>query len=530
MRLFLLLVLLTGSCTFKKNNQKLKGHDELYSEPSTPKLIELEPHEKRIVIASTNDVHGAYSAGKIKLKDQHNNDSQYIPVGGKDVMASYFSILRETYQNVVLVDSGDIFRNGTNVKAVKDFYQSNKYDAVTVGLRDFNLKVSSKIGNNLNMFQKFANGNKVPLLLSNLYELKTARGIEWEGTQSHLLKDVDGLKVGIIGLVPDDIVSKTPINNRVGLFVENMLQSTLRHARLMRSLGADLIVVLTHQGVDCGNALAEEQKIPLKKVNFDPKREKICDTSSPLGEYLERLPPDLVDVVIGGRNHQKTANYINGTLVMSGFPDGASFNYAEFVIDTKANRIVPEKTVVHQPVMFCSEFFKETNDCFPEDSTVDHKKRIPATFLGKPVTPPATEAKEKSKTTFNLKKLPDNLKVMGADISYLPESSGETQLMVVYLKGSELLKVLEEDFNRERKDLWQPNPYKLSGNELSLFVGGSEISLNKNYKILTDIESVQNHRFLLKKMNNLDVTVFMNHSWITVGEDSVSTQMAAQVR
>lgn len=531
MRLFLFVVLLVSSCTFKKNNQKLKGHDELYSEPSEPKLLELESHEKRIVIASTNDVHGDYAPEKIKLTDQHNPGQQSISIGGKDVMASYFSILRDTYKNVVLVDSGDIFRNGTNVKAIKDFYQSNKYDAVTVGLRDFNLKVSSKIGNNVRLFQKFSENNKVPLLISNLYELKTARGIEWEGTQSHLLKDVDGLKVGIIGLVPDDIVSKTPVNNRVGLFVENMLQSTLRHARLMRSLGADLIVVLTHQGIACGNALADEQKIPLKKVNFDPKREKICDMNSPLGDYLERLPPDLVDVVISGRNHQKTANYINGTLVLSGFPDGMSFNYAEFVIDTKANKIVPEKTIVHQPVMFCSEFFKETNDCFPEDTTVDHKKRIPATFLGKTVTPLSmAPSKEERKTTLNFKHLPQSLKSMGADLSYLPESSGETQLMVVYMKGKELLQVLEEDFNRERKNVWHPYPFRLAGNELSVFVGGSEINLNKNYKILTDIESVQNHRHLLKKMNDLDVTVFMNHSWSSMELDSVSTQMAAQAR
>lgn len=531
MKLLLVSLLIIGSCSFKKNNQKKKGHDELYSEPSAPKLIELEPHEKRLVIASTNDIHGKYSPQLIRFEDEHNDGKQSISIGGKKAIGSYFSILRDNYKNVVLLDSGDIFRNGSNVKAVKDFYSDNKYDAVTVGLRDFNLKVSPKIGNNVQLFKKFSQKNDVPLLFSNLYDLKTARGIEWEGTQSHLLKNVDGMKVGIIGLIPDDIVSKTPVNNRVGLFVENMIQSTLRHARLLRSLGADLIVVLAHQGIKCGNEIANEKNIPLKKVNFDPNHEQICDLKSPLGDYIERLPPDLVDVVIGGRNHQKAANFVNGTLVMSGFPDGKSFNYAEFVVDEKTNKIVPEKTVVHQPVMFCSEFFKETNDCFTEDVTVDHKKRIPATFLGRPVNAPEIEKEkeEEKKYSLNMKSLSKSLEFFKADISYLPESSGETQLVVLSFKGKELLKILEEDFNRQNEH-WHPSPFAFSENELTLSIAGKNLEMEKNYNVLTDLESLQNHRHLLKRMNDLKIQVYVSHSWSSLEEDEISTQLAAQAR
>mgnify|MGYP001566035102 CR=1 FL=1 len=92
--------------------------------------------------------------------------------------------------------------------------------------------------------------------------------------------------------------------------IENMLQSTLRYARLLRSLGAEAIVVITPQGLDCGKSLSSEMSLPIHKVNFGPKA-KVCDLQSALGVYLTRLPPHLVDVVVGGRNHQKVANYVN---------------------------------------------------------------------------------------------------------------------------------------------------------------------------------------------------------------------------
>lgn len=535
MKILFCALLVVASCSFKKSqleNQTLKGHQELYSEPEEPKLQKLEVDEKRVIIASTNDLHGNYDAEKNSFSDDQNKQDQKILIGGKDVIKSHFNILRETYKSVVLVDSGDIFSTAKDLDAVKNFYAANDYDAVTVGLRDFNLKVSSDVGSNAELFQKFAKSSKVPLLLTNLYELKTARVVEWEGTKSHIIKDAGGVKVGIIGLIPDDIVAQTPVNNRVGLFVENMLQSTLRHARLLRSLGAEVIVVLTHQGFDCARELASEAKLPLMKVNFEPQRENICDLKNVLGEYMERLPPQLVDVVVGGRNHLKMANFVNGTLVMGGFPDGKSFNYAEFVVNAKTKKIVPEKTVVHQPVFFCQEFFKETNDCFHEDESVNHKPRIPATFLGKPVVTSAVAQTERDETLNPSRPLSvsKSLVQFKADLSYVPETSGETQLYIMAISGRNLVKILEEDYNHDRKDHWQPSPFLLKNDELTISIAGLELDLNKNYRVLTDLESMQKHRSLVKQVGHFEAEALMNHSWASVEEDSVSSQLAAQSR
>ncbi len=532
MKILLSLLVILSACSFKKSqleNQTLKGHEELYSEPEEQKLQGLDEFEKRIVIASTNDLHGNLKPSPYQFKDDHNKTELEISIGGEKVINSYFNILRDHFKNVVLVDSGDIFSDADKISSVEHFYEKANYDAVTVGLRDFNLKVPSKLGSNTKLFQDYAKSSSVPLLLSNLYELKTARTVEWEGSKPYIIKEFDGVKIGIIGLIPDDIVAQTPVHNRVGLFVENMLQSTLRHARLLRSLGADMIVVLTHQGIDCSSELSEKTGLPASKVNFEPQKSDVCNLKSGLGVYLERLPHNLVDVVIGGRNHQKMANYVNGTLVMGGFADGKSFNYSEFVINTKTKKLVPEKTVVHQPVMFCHEFFKESGDCFYEDKTVDHKARIPAKFLGKQIeTEKLAQAQSiKPNYTHSLKEISKRLIQHKSDLSYAPETSGETQLFVMNIKGKDLVRVLEEEYNHGRKDHWQPSPFLMKEGELTVSIAGLDLDVNKTYRVLTDLESVQKHKSLVKQVVSYDSEAIMSSSWAAPEEDSVSVQLAA---
>jgi hypothetical protein len=522
-----------SACSFKKSqleNQTLKGHEELYSEPEKIKLLDLDADEKRIVIASTNDRHGNNQPLIEKFEDDFNKGNQTIGIGGTATMKNYLKILRDTYKNVVLVDSGDILSSSERPDQDKNFYKDLKYDAVTVGLRDFNLKMPATVENNTKYFELFAQGSSVPLLFSNLYELKTARVIEWAGTKPYVMKEINGVKVGIIGVVPDDIVSLTPVNNRVGLFVESMLQSTLKHARLLRSLGAEVVVVLTHQGIDCNTELSEETKLPLMKVNFEPQRENVCDLKSPLGEFLQKLPPHLVNVVVGGRNHQKMANFVNGTLVMAGLPDGKSFNYVEFVVNTKTKKVVVEKTVVHQPVLLCQEFFKETSDCFTEDETVDHKKRIPATFLGKPIEPNLDAHVIQERMELRVQDISKSLVTFNADLSYLPNTSGETQLLIMKMNGRELLTVLEQDYNHKRKNHWQPSPFLLKGEELSVSISGMDLDLNKEYRILTDLESVQAHKMLVKNVSRSSSEAIMKQSWTSIEEDSISSHTAAPIR
>lgn len=542
MKIYILLTLLLASCTFKKKdltNQKATGHDELYSMPND-KVEKVPAGMKRIVIASTNDLEGHLNPHHIQFKDDFHKNDQTVSIGGVDIIASYFEILKKQFKNVILVDSGDIFSaESKNHQDVRNYYADMNYSAVTVGLRDFSLKLNDGTKSSSEMVMSFAKTSAVPVILSNMYELKTARGIEWKGTKPYQMVEIEGVKVGILGLVPNDLVTLTPVDNRVGLYVENMIQSTLKYARLMRSLGAQMIVVLTHQGLVCGKELAENLKLPLSKVNFEPTKENACDTTSPLGIYLNRLPPELVDVVIGGRNHLKVANFINGTLVMSGFEEGQSFNFAEFFFDTKTGKVVPDKTVVHQPVYFCREFFKESNDCYYEDSKIDHKERIPAKFLGEEIKS-HEETKKKYLHYFQEPKyssveeieVKTALEKFAADLTYLPNNSMHTQLITLEISGRELAKILEEDFHQSEKSDWKPSPFELKENTLSFVIQGEKLNLQENYKVLFDLETLQMRKGFLKYLGSEKVSSYPHISWMDQLslQDTIETNLAAPQR
>lgn len=539
MKFLLISLIILGSCSFKKTgieNQTLKGHDELYSRPNAPKITELEKGQKRIVIAATNDIQGNFRPEALPVQGKSESPA-YIKVGGVDVINNYFKILKETYKNVLLVDSGNVLNDADGLKLVSDFYDLLDYDAITIGLRDFNLKVPESLGNSTGLLKKFSETSKTPLVLSNLYDLKTSRVVEWKGSKPYMVKDINGIKVGILGLIPDDIVGQTPINNRVGFFVENMLQSTLRHARLLRSMGAEVVVALTNQGLDCVSELALKTKLPEMKVNFEPNQNGICDLKSPMGQFLERLPPGLVDVVVGGRVNKKTANFVNGTLVLSSFEEGKSFSFAEFVIDSKTKKVIPTKTLVHQPVMFCHEFFNATRDCYPDDASIDHSKRIPATFLGHTIERDLSLEKkfpglstDKNLTQIKMKDLEKALTSFNADITYIRETTGMTQLMVVNVSGKDLAQILDEDFNRAHRKNWRPSPFTVKNEQLILKMKNEEFDFDKKYRILTDLESIQKHHRLFQEIASIHSESLANHSWISIEEDTVSSSLAAQAR
>jgi hypothetical protein len=545
MKHLLLALILLPACSFKKTpsgNQVSQGHEELYSEPKKVDTASLPPHIKRVVIAATNDLEGHYAPHEISFKDNHHQQSHKLAVGGVDIIASYFEILRKNYDGVLLVDSGNIFpKEPKEMKFVDDFYSQFHYDAITLGLQDFNLRLPKKSSSSTELFKNFAKKSPTPMLLSNLFELKTARPVEWPGTHPYLMKEINGVKIGIIGLIPDDIVALTSIDNRVGLFVENMLQSTLRNARLLRSLGADIIVVLTNQSLNCNERLAQEKKLPLSKVNFDPHHTKACEMNGPLADYLQHLPPFLIDVVIAGRSDQKTANYVNQTLVLSGFNQGKSFSFAELYVDTKTRNVLNSMTVIHQPVMFCREFFKESNDCYWEDPSVDHSPRVPATFLGSPIQP-VESVKKKFSPYFDQPRKVSHIKLVPnveaallqhqADLVYFNNSLGTTQLVLTEVSGKELIKLLEEDFNRDHRQTWLPSPFVKQEDSLSLTVRGLNIELEASYKVLSDVESMLNHSRLKKFLQSAATRSLPHVTWTPqkVKADKVSARSAAPQR
>lgn len=526
MKHLLILALIVGGCTFKKkplSNQVLNGHSDLYSHSPLPEVKDPERYI-RLSVASFNDLEAQLTPLTVEFKDKKNKETQSLKIGGVNVITQYINILRQNSSNTLLLDSGDIFSAEAALPEINNFYQQLKFDAFTLGMNDFNIKLPEGYQSSPQYFKDFAALSKAPLVLSNLYDLKTARHVEWPGVKPYLLKSVGELKVGIIGLIPDDIVGKTTVDNRLGLFVENMLQSTLRQARLLRSLGANMVIVLTHQNIHCGHKLAKEGNLPLDKVNFEPRNESLCDLSGFLGEYLQRLPPHLVDLVIGGRTEEKVANYVGNTLVLSGYSKGISFNLADFYFDKKTKQLVPEITQVYQPIMTCHEFFKETNDCYYKDETVNHKERVPAKFFEVEIIPDTTE---NTNTTVKID-YQRALNGLDVDLIFNLKKTGNTKILKFEISGTELAKLLEEEYNMGHAKYWHPRPYHVQDGVVSLNVSGEGLKADRIYKIALDLDSRNESVIFRNRLKEKSVLVLPNHSLNDFHySDKISTKLSA---
>lgn len=525
-KISLLLSLITiAGCSFKKTdlqNQKMQGHENLYSEPASVKITELPKTKKRIVIVATNDWLGKFQAQSKSIRDDINKNPVEFSLGGIGIFSSYLKVIRETYPSqTLLVDSGNFLPvgdfDGKIIQQTAKIFSELSYDAITLGLQDFNRTPTSGETPETAL-RSIIKGFKPPVLLSNVYDLKSGRVIEWQGTLPYLLKEVNGVKIGIIGLIPDDFVSLTPVQVRNGLYIEGMLQSTLRQSRLLRSLGAEMIVVMTHAGINCGENIAEELRLPLSKVNFETEKSDLCESAGLIADFTQRLPQGIVDVLITGRTLHKTANKINGTVVISSFGNGSSFSLVELVYDKQKKQIEWSDSKIHQPVLLCHEFFKETSDCYFEDQSIDHTPRVPATFWGKPIL--KDEAIEKkfplqsSKNTIEK----EDIKNMG-DLILYTNFSGETPVRL-QISGKDLFQSLNHASVTQTLENWG----NVTLEARSFLIKGEKLEMEKLYTIVTSLEIMAEHFYLKKFVSTPSVALISSSE---IFKDEISTGQAA---
>ena len=143
--------------------------------------------KKRITILHTNDMHS-------HIDPFSKNDRRYAGMGGMRKLGGLIHQIRTQEKNVLLLDSGDIFQGTPYFNKYKGEVElkimSNLgYDASTMGNHDFD--------NGIEGFKKVLPYSNFPFLCSN-YDFSNTilDGV----TKTHLVKKVDGIKVGLFGI------------------------------------------------------------------------------------------------------------------------------------------------------------------------------------------------------------------------------------------------------------------------------------------------------------------------------------------
>lgn len=395
-----LLIPINSCSTFKEMGQNLthEGHFRLYTYPEkVNRYLELtkseekieylvdskDPRFKDLIIVGMNDLQGRLEPEEIDYIDRAQSINYKIIKGGISGYKSYFDILRTKFkESIHIVASGSMFEK--NIPAEKIIFYLNylNIDVLSLGINDFNYPYTTNYLNRLD--SKFKKATFKPVV-SNIFDLSQNESKEFRYISNSTIVDSNGIKVGYIGLIPPSQVQKISANKLTGLYFEKLPVKLISHAIKLRKMGADIVIALINEGIDCTSQQSQEMNIDEYKVNFLPSNNKICNTyDNKTIEALNQIPAGTIDVVFSSGLNSKVANYINEIPVIQNYANGTDFSWIKLTYDFKLQRLVKEKTKILQPISTCHNFFKETEDCYTKEvlRNVEIKR---AKFLNKKV-------------------------------------------------------------------------------------------------------------------------------------------------
>jgi 2',3'-cyclic-nucleotide 2'-phosphodiesterase (5'-nucleotidase family) len=187
--------------------------------------------------------------GIINTNDEHDNTFRKFPRETTIVRQ------REKYygdDHSFIVNLGDVTYNGNTKEAGPQFF-----GPVTQILNSMNVEYFVPGNHDLDHGGKYLENEvlshlKAKTLAGNLH---LATGKPLEGTEPYRIEEIDGVKVGFIGLTTPKVKDsgKDPSG---AVTVDPILDSTKKFVPEVRQKGTDVIVLMMHEGVNTARAIA----------------------------------------------------------------------------------------------------------------------------------------------------------------------------------------------------------------------------------------------------------------------------------
>ena len=197
---------------------------------------------KKLTILHTNNFYSQIGP----LKQQ--NDNKEVEVGGLDRIATKVKEIRKKSPNVLLLDAGDttkgtLFTRVHGSKPIGRLMSELNYDAVVVGDDDFY--------NGPEGLTEYIHSTKHPFLGANLLSEKH-KDLD-DSVLPYIIKDVDGIKIGIMGLITTDAILYAKSGNDVK--ITDPIEAARQTVKELRPK-CDFIIALTHLGIKEDRRLA----------------------------------------------------------------------------------------------------------------------------------------------------------------------------------------------------------------------------------------------------------------------------------
>jgi len=261
----------------------------------------------RITILHTNDIHGWIMPRPAAF---YEKDPRRL-VGGAAALAAY---LKKVKGPRLLVDAGDCFE-GTPEGALRDgraiagVFNAVGYDALAVGNHEFDHGEKS--------LEEMIKLLKAPVLCANIYRSDGRRPPEFK---PWIVKDVAGVKVGLFGLLPNQMNALVLPEDIAGLAFRRGVDEAKDAVAALKREGATVIVALSHLGLERPDGPAFE------------------------GDQSLAAQVEGIDLIVGGHSHTalqeplRDATY--GTLIVQAGSELTRVGEVALEIDPKSKKVV----------------------------------------------------------------------------------------------------------------------------------------------------------------------------------------------
>ena len=306
-----------------------------------------------IPIIHTNDIHGSFYPKKILLPS-----GKSYSIGGLEYLGKYISIMSQEWkERLLFFDSGDQFQGGiegyiSKGKIMLDFFDKMNMKYGTLGNHEFDYGVD--------FLKSYMKSSKFDWILDNVKNLTSNNYTSFPNQKKSQIIDIDGYKLGIIGLSTTE-TAYTTSTNISDLKYEEYERIVKSESIRLKEQGANAVIVLAHIGLYCKG---DKDDIKLEyRIRDENTNQAECRKSDEAYLLLKELNNNIINLFLAGHKHDVTHNWVNGIPVMSNDRNGKYAQIIYLPFDKKTKKLVSNKIVIEGPLPICEKIFKNKKLC-----------------------------------------------------------------------------------------------------------------------------------------------------------------------
>ncbi|MBC1396829.1 bifunctional metallophosphatase/5'-nucleotidase [Listeria welshimeri] len=282
-----------------------------------------------IQILGINDFHGALETA--------SKDASGSPIGGADYLATNLDNATNSFlqanpeasaDNAIRVQAGDMVGASPAVSGLLQdeptmkVLQKMNFEVGTLGNHEFDEGLpeykrildgvsTSKFGPIVEAYPRVKSDMKI--VAANVVNKGT--NTVAEGFSPYYVKEIDGVKVGFIGIVTTEIPNLVLANHIKDYDFLDEAETIVKYSAELRGQGVNAIVVLSHvPALSTGNP------------NTGTKQDVAGEAANMMTKANELDPNNSVDLVLAGHNHQYTNGLVGKTRIVQSYNNGKAFS------------------------------------------------------------------------------------------------------------------------------------------------------------------------------------------------------------